>query len=179
MKRLLFSAIVALFGIIGAQAQDRSAYSFKVTPHVNQEDELIDSITVDVLVDGVKTYLDFSTTLFTPQSPDINHQWIVERDINFDGVPDLMIFYGYIGYGGQGGDIYHGYVWDVKTRKFRLEENFSEIPDPQFDETEKTIRADYRNDYSTFVHVVYKWVDGYLNLFTQSEEELEEPEAGF
>ena len=97
MKRLLFSAIVALFGLIGANAQDRSAYSFKVTPHVNQEDELIDSITVDVLVDGVKTYLDFSTTLFTPQSPDINHQWIVERDINFDGVPDLMIFYGYIG----------------------------------------------------------------------------------
>ena len=67
----------------------------------------------------------------------------------------------------------------MKTRKFRLEENFSEIPDPQFDEKEKTIRADYRNDYSTFVHVVYKWVDGYLNLFTQSEEELEEPEAGF
>ena len=179
MKRLLLSAIVALLGVISAQAQDRSAYSFKVTPHINQEDELIDSITVDVLVDGVKTYLDFSTTLFTPQSPDIDHQWIVERDINFDGIPDLMIFFGYIGYGGQGGDIYHGYVWDVKTRKFRLEENFSEIPDPKFDETENTIRADYRNDYSTFVHVVYKWVDGYLNLFTMKEEELEDPEAGF
>ncbi len=165
MKRLILSTIVLLFSVLCIQAQGRDAYSFKVTPHVNQEDELIDSITVDVLVDGVKTYLDFSTTLFTPQSPDINHQWI--------------IFYGYIGYGGQGGDIYHGYVWDVKTRKFRLEENFSEIPDPQFDETEKTIRADYRNDYSTFVHVVYKWVDGYLNLFTQSEEELEDPEAGF
>ena len=159
MKQLLLTALLALSCLTSAQAQDRSAYSFKVTPHVNQEDELIDSITVDVLVDGVKTYLDFS--------------------INFDGIPDLMIFYGYIGYGGQGGDIYHGYVWDVKTRKFRLEENFSEIPDPQFDEVEKTIRADYRNDYSTFVHVVYKWVDGYLNLFTQSEEELEDPEAGF
>ena len=162
MKRLILSTIVLLFSVLCIQAQGRDAYSFKVTPHVNQEDELIDSITVDVLVDGVKTYLDFSTTLFTPQSPDINHQWIVERDINFDGVPDLMIFYGYIGYG-----------------EFRLEENFSEIPDPQFDETEKTIRADYRNDYSTYVHVVYKWVDGYLNLFTQSEEELEDPEAGF
>ena len=141
MKRIILSTIVLLFSVLCIQAQGRDAYSFKVTPHVNQEDELIDSITVDVLVDGVKTYLDFSTTLFTPQSPDINHQWIVERDINFDGIPDLMIFYGYIGYGGQGGDIYHGYVWDVKTRKFRLEENFSEIPDPQFDETEKTIRA--------------------------------------
>ena len=129
MKKLLFTAIMALLCLSSAQAQDRSAYSFKVTPHINQEDELIDSITVDVLVDGVKTYLDFSTTLFTPQSPDIDHQWIVERDINFDGIPDLMIFFGYIGYGGQGGDIYHGYVWDVKTRKFRLEENFSEIPD--------------------------------------------------
>ena len=30
MKQLLFTAIVALFGLIGANAQDRSAYSFKV-----------------------------------------------------------------------------------------------------------------------------------------------------
>ena len=71
MKKLLLSAVVLFMGMLGVQAQDRSAYSFKVTPHVNQEDELIDSITVDVLVDGVKTYLDFSTQLFTPQSPDI------------------------------------------------------------------------------------------------------------
>ena len=40
MKKLLLSAVVLFMGMLGVQAQDRSAYSFKVTPHVNQEDEL-------------------------------------------------------------------------------------------------------------------------------------------
>ena len=44
MKQLLLTALLALSCLTSAQAQDRSAYSFKVTPHVNQEDELIDSI---------------------------------------------------------------------------------------------------------------------------------------
>ena len=63
MKRIILSTIVLLFSVLCIQAQGRDAYSFKVTPHVNQEDELIDSITVDVLVDGVKTYLDFRTSI--------------------------------------------------------------------------------------------------------------------
>ena len=86
MKRNLILAIALFFGVLGAMAQGRDAYSFKTSFHFDEDSpELVDSITVDVLVDGVKTPLNFSQRVFTPREPaDGYTKWIIERDINFD-----------------------------------------------------------------------------------------------
>lgn len=176
MKRLILSTIVLLFSVLCIQAQGRDAYSFKTSFHFDEDDkELVDSITVDTYVEGVKTYLSFSHRVFTLQYPDNpNIKWIDERDINFDGIPDLMVYLGYVGYGGQGGDVYSAYVWNPETRKFIHEEEFEMIPDPEFDNDTKTIRIAYRMDDTTFVRATYKW-DGYkLKVVSQEEESIDD-----
>ena len=181
MKRLILSTIVLLFSVLCIQAQGRDAYSFKISFHFDEDDkELVDSITVDTYVEGVKTYLNFSHRVFTLQYPDNpNIKWIDERDINFDGIPDLMVYLGYVGYGGQGGDVYSAYVysayvWNPETRKFIHEEEFEMIPDPEFDNDTKTIRIAYRMDDTTFVRATYKW-DGYkLKVVSQEEESIDD-----
>ena len=176
MKRNLILAIALLFGVLGTMAQGREAYSFKTSFHFDEDSpELADSIIVDVLVDGVKTPLNFSQRVFTPREPESAYtKWIDERDINFDGIPDLMVYLGYVGYGGQGGDVYSAYVWNPATRKFIHEEEFEMMPDPEFDAENKTISIAYRMDDTTFVRATYKWEGYKLKVVSQEEESIDD-----
>ena len=176
MKKLILSTIVLLVCVLGIQAQGRNAYSFRTSFHFDEDSpELVDSITVDVLVDGVKTPLNFSQRVFTPREPEDGYtKWIIERDINFDGIPDLMVYLGYVGYGGQGGDVYSAYVWNPTTRKFIQEEEFEMIPDPEFDNETKTISIAYRLDDTTFVRATYKWEGYKLKVVSHEEESMDD-----
>ena len=60
--------------------------------------------------------------------------WIIEKDINFDGIPDVLV---YLGVTRQAQSLYKAYVWNPVTRQFYEVEEFQEIEEPDFDSNEK------------------------------------------
>lgn len=106
----------------------------------------------DSVVDSIITYVTNKKgtyTLVSHPQPLNPEQWtgfgdIVEDDINFDGIPDLMICLGPIN--AFGGFTYDGYVWNPKRNKFIQVEDFDLIMAPEFDKKHKTITGTYRVD---------------------------------
>ena len=69
---------------------------------------------------------------------------IKEPDINFDGIPDLMISLGSLN--GIGDFIYEGYVWDSQTHRFRLIKHFRDIINPEIEPEKNRIMSYDRHD---------------------------------
>ena len=159
MKHLaLFISIITLVST-SAFAQkkyvpQRGDYTFK-TQVFSTPDEaggsIVDSI-ITYVTDKQKTYTLVSYT--QPLDPEYWRGFgdIVEDDINFDGIPDLMICLGPTN--AFGGFTYDGYAWNPKLHKFVRIENFDEIMDPTFVKKDKTIvgtfRVDNNYEFSTY-----------------------------
>ena len=62
---------------------------------------------------------------------------IEEPDINFDGIPDLIISLG--AQNGYGTVVYDGFVWNAKTKKFDWVDSFREIGNPEINASEENI----------------------------------------
>ena len=152
---------------------DRQEYTFKYELHIDESDDLVDSISVTGWARGEQADFTCGHELWVKQLPE-RTDWIVEKDINFDSIPDLMVFRGYVGYGGQGGDVFDAYVWEPERREFVFVDEFNMIPDPKFDAAEKTISTYYRESYECIVSATYKWVDGKLECVESGQEEFEE-----
>lgn len=156
MKHLsIFFLLIALLpasasaqskNILSKNVPQRSDYSFRtqVCSSVGEDGEQV--------VDSIITYVTSKQGTFTlvshtlPLDPE---RWtgfgnIVEDDINFDGIPDLMICLGPIN--AFGGFTYDGYVWNPKHHMFHKVEGFDVIMDPIFDKKTKTITGTYRVD---------------------------------
>ena len=69
---------------------------------------------------------------------------IKELDINFDGIPDLMISLGSVN--GVGDFIYEGYLWDTQTRRFQLIKHFRDIINPEVEPEKNRIMSYDRHD---------------------------------
>jgi hypothetical protein len=157
-----------------AEPVKRSDYTFTATYHIDKEEDLVDSIhVVGNLKDGTVAF-DEGVRLITMQEASSDRKWFEETDVNFDGIPDLLIYTGYWGFGGQGGDIHTCYVWDEKNHRFVYVEDFTQIPDPSFEADTKTIRADYRAEYDLYVHAVYKWEGFKLKQVSYETEGIED-----
>ena len=89
-----------------------------------------------------------------------NLQWVTEEDINFDGIPDLMVF---TGLGGRGvtQSLYDVWVWNPDTRDFYKVEEFDMIQEPDIDSSKKEIISRSR-DVDAFYLETYKWKNGKL-----------------
>lgn len=132
----------------------RSGYTFRTQVFTTADEEggaVADSI-ITYVTNKQDTYTLVSYT--QPLDPEYWRGFgdIVEDDINFDGIPDLMICLGPTN--AFGGFTYDGYVWDKKRHAFVKIENFDEIMDPTFVKKSKTIigtfRIDNEYDVSTY-----------------------------
>lgn len=149
MKRI--TLLISLFTLIasGLYAQKkyipkRSDYTFRTQVCTSTDDEgntVTDSI-ITYVTNRQGTYTIVSHTM--PLDPQYYNGFgdIVEDDINFDGIPDLMICLGPTN--AYGGFTYDGYAWDTKRHCFVMIENFYDILDPVFDKKTKTITGTFR-----------------------------------
>jgi hypothetical protein len=91
--------------------------------------------------------------LLAGDSADIQ-AFITKDDVNFDGHPDVAMLLG-IGYGGVN-LFYDYYVFDPATERFVKDPVLTEVGNPVFDHTQKTITADAKDAQDSF-KTVYTW----------------------
>ena len=122
--------------------------------------EWLEQIEVDFMAKGKKAFTvkeDLSGAL----SKDLLNRdwgWVTNEDINFDGLPDVLI---YVGMVPNGNTLHKAYVWNPYTRQFYPVPEFDEIQEPEFDKKTKTITSRAR-DYQTMYIDTFKWKNGKL-----------------
>jgi len=147
----------------------RDRYSFNVQKSYDDEGENASGDAIgyylETLVDGELTDLTFEpaefSSLLIDEVADLNELYN-ENDINFDGVPDLMLSCGLGGFSFH--DAYFSaYVWDDKNLKFCEVEGFEQVCNPEFDPDTKTISSFYDDGGETVSHT-YRWSDDGLKI---------------
>ena len=129
--------------------------------------EWLDKIEVDFLAKGKKMFT-VKEDLSGAISKDLlkkEWEWVTNEDINFDGIPDVMI---YVGMLHNGNTLYKAYVWNSYTRQFYPVEEFDEIQEPDFDRKTKTITSRAR-DYQTMYIDTWKWKNGKLKRISTNK----------
>ena len=94
--------------------------------------------------------------------------WVTEEDINFDGIPDLMVF---LGLTIHTQSIYKAFVWNPVTRQFYYVKEFEDIQEPDFDRKAKTITSVARDVDIVYVDT-YKWKNGILTNVSSKKQSL-------
>ena len=94
--------------------------------------------------------------------------WIEEKDINFDGIPDVLV---YLGLTRQAQTLYKAYVWNPVTRQFYEVKEFQEIEEPDFDSQAKTITSTARDGTTLYIDT-YQWKNGKLTKINSKKETI-------
>ncbi len=154
---------------------ERSDYSF-TTSLVKNEKGLVSAVNVEGLIyNGTKSHFHCRCELIQEYEArdlaDVN--WIGEEDINFDGIPDLMIYIG-INVVGHVSEFYDAYVWDKDKHSFVRVEQFAEIANPQFEADKKCITSTYRIGANEITISTYKWIENKLSLVNEEIEPIGE-----
>ena len=140
---------------------DRSAYTFHHS-FTKDNDGWLQQIKVEVWADGkpAEWVIESDLSGAFDAYQEANLQWVTEEDINFDGIPDLMVF---TGLGGRGvtQSLYDVWVWNPDTRDFYKVEEFDMIQEPDIDSSKKEIISRSR-DVDAFYLETYKWKNGKL-----------------
>lgn len=129
----------------------------------NSEDpnsEWLDKIEVDFFAKGKKMF-SAKEDLNGAISKDLlamGWEWVTNEDINFDGVPDVLI---YVGMQPNGNHLHKAYVWNSFTRQFYPVEEFDGIQEPEFDKKTKSIISRARDYQNAYVDT-FKWKNGKL-----------------
>jgi len=94
--------------------------------------------------------------------------WIIEKDINFDGIPDVLV---YLGLTRQAQTLYKAYVWNPVTRQFYEVKEFQEIEEPDFDSKAETITSTARDGTTLYIDK-YQWKNGKLTKINSKKETI-------
>ena len=150
-------------------APQREAYSFKVR-YVKDENGLYDVI-VDCFVNGEKTEPEIREYMnYTLNGEDLDkYGFVTEEDINFDGIPDLIVNTGMTTHA-QNTQV--GYVWNPITLQFYRVEAFENMVEPTFDKEKKEIYTVVRDGYEYAYFETYKWKNGVLKQVSSRKEKL-------
>lgn len=149
MKKLFFIAFVLLLMSVstaGAQKTDkvRSRLKWDRLAAPSNADGDIEKVYFGYTRPDGKHFNLVADLPFPVASDQFTGGDIKEPDINFDGIPDLMISLGSVN--GIGDFIYEGYVWDSQTRRFRLIKHFRDIINPEIEPEKNRIMSYDRHD---------------------------------
>ena len=101
-------------------------------------------------------------------SPAEAASWVDDKtDINFDGIPDLMVYIG-LNAVGRVSEYYAGFVWNDEDKCFAMVLDFDEISNPVMHPDTKTITSTARTDAVEITTWTYAWVDGYLEIIDET-----------
>ena len=101
-------------------------------------------------------------------SPDEASGWVDDKtDINFDGIPDLMVYIG-LNAVGRVSEYYAGFVWNDEDKCFDMVLDFDEISNPVVHPETKTITSTARTDAVEITTWTYAWVDGHLEIIDET-----------
>ena len=148
-------------------APKREAWSFKY--HFDKErDEWLTDIHVDIYAGEKKSPLSFEEPLCGAfdVKRETDRSWVTEEDINFDGIPDLMVF---LGLSIHAQNLHKAFVWNPVTRQFYPVEAFDEIQEPDIDKKAKTIPS-YVRDVDGLYIETYKWKNWVLKQVSSKKE---------
>ena len=150
-------------------APNREDYSFKVR-YEKDENDLYDVI-VDCYANGEKTGPEIREYMnYTLDGENLDHfGFVTEEDINFDGIPDLIVNTGMTTHA-QNTQV--AYVWNPVTLQFYRVEAFENIVEPTFDAEKKEITTAVRDGYEYVYYETYKWKNGVLKQVSSRKEKL-------
>ena len=176
MERKITLTAILLLAMISASCRaqyvpQRGDYTFKTQLFTTTDDD--GSSIADSVITTVTDKMGKSFTLVSYTEPLDPEFWrgfgdIREDDINFDGIPDLMICLGPTN--GFGGFTYDGYVWDNVAHQFVRVEKFDKILDPEFFPKKNQILGTFRID-NHYWFSLYEWQNGKLVLIEESDTE--------
>ena len=158
--------------IFGAPNRDAWKFLYKLENKYDEsgDSEWMDNIHVTFEVNGVEHPLSFDEPLNGAVNSEMEEtlNWIDEKDINFDGIPDLMV---YLGVTHNAQSLYKAFVWNPITRQFYDVEAFQEIQEPDFDSKAKTITSRAR-DAGILYTDTFKWKNGKLTKIASKKDSL-------
>ena len=158
--------------VFGAPNRDAWKFLYKLENKYdeNRDSEWMDNIHVTFEVNGKEHPLSFDEPLNGAVSRKMEEtlKWIFEKDINFDGIPDLMV---YLGLTHHAQSVYKAFVWNPVTRQFYDVEAFQEIQEPDFDSEAKTITSRAR-DAGILYTDTFKWKNGKLTKIASKKDSL-------
>lgn len=100
---------------------------------------------------------------------------IEEEDINFDGIPDVVVCLGDFGVG-DSYFFYDALVWNNNDNCFEQVEEYSGIANPVIDTEKKMIVSEYTNLEGSTYREEYAWKDGKLTMIDSSSESSDDAE---
>lgn len=144
-------------------AEINGSYHYVVTPGENRtEAGSILDWTVEVTgSEGLKETLNVSVDDISIYFPPAN-EIVWETDVNFDGLPDVLLYRGTLG--AQGADYYDCWISDGKT--LNRCKDFEEIPNPYVDTASKMIYGHIRDGAAAFYELSYR-IEGNKAIMTE------------
>ena len=155
--------------VFTAPQRDKWKFLYRLFNDEDEDSEWMNKISVRFMADDKEVEsLSFVEDLNGSVNSEMEKklEWISEPDINFDGIPDLMV---YIGMTTRAQSLYKAFVWNPVTRLFYEVEPFQEIQEPEFDAKAKTITS-YARDVDGLYIETYKWTNGKLKQIAHKKE---------
>ena len=158
--------------VFGAPKREAWKFLYKLENKYDEsgDSEWMDNIHVTFEVNGKEHPLSFDELLNGSVNSEMEEtlDWITEKDINFDGIPDLLV---YLGVTHNAQSLYKAFVWNPVTRQFYDVKAFQEIQEPDFDSKAKTITS-YARDAGTLYTDTFKWKNGKLTKIASKKDSL-------
>ena len=150
-------------------APKREAWHFK-HHFIKDDDGWLRTICVDTFVGSQKDELSIEEPLCGAfdDYQEKNLTWITEDDINFDGIPDLMV---YTGLTIHAQSMYKAYVWNPATRRFYYVEAFEDMVEPNIDMQAKAIVC-YTREADCVYTDTFRWKNGKLTKISSKKKSL-------
>ena len=169
----LFVIFLCLCAFCGTQAQNRKDFRFEAALGQPTEDGCFGSVIVKGFIGNNKApaFEQEHELVGVTEAELIKDIQRVNdtEDINFDGIPDLQIFLGYLT-NGRVEASYAAYVWDAKGKCFEEVEAYKDIFNPEVDPKTKTITSTTRYSFNDLLVQTYAWKKGKLRLIKEKHD---------